>query len=166
MWTEKHPHSAFFSHIWTLSSLCTHDVVAQGFARRVCIKHVHPHVITCLSVCCFLVLSSSSVSRASTLSHSSTCSLSCTSTPMLSRSPSITPNAHPQNKEYCIVTIQNPLAVWKVMQRNAWSGIASWLLKQLSNCTKSQLHALTTINSKRKNWDLVEKCQKCAHRLF
>ena len=42
----------------TLSSLCTHHIVAQGVARRVCIKHVHPHVITCLSVCCFLVLSS------------------------------------------------------------------------------------------------------------
>ena len=44
----------FFS---TLSSLCTHHIVTQGVARRVCIKHVHPHVITCLSVCCFLVLS-------------------------------------------------------------------------------------------------------------
>ena len=52
----------------TLSSLCTHHIVAQGVARCVCIKHVHPHVITCLSVCCFLVLSSSSVSRASTFS--------------------------------------------------------------------------------------------------
>ena len=29
----------FFS---TLSSLCTHHIVAQGVARRVCIKHVHP----------------------------------------------------------------------------------------------------------------------------
>ena len=42
----------FFS---TLSSLCTHHIVAQGVARRLCIKHVHPHVITCLSVCCLLV---------------------------------------------------------------------------------------------------------------
>ena len=63
----------FFS---TLSSLCTHHIVAQGVARRVCIKHVHPDVITCLSVCCFFVLSSSSVSRASTFSLTSTCSLS------------------------------------------------------------------------------------------
>ena len=60
----------------TLSSLCTHHIVAQGVARRVCIKHVHPHLITCRSLCCFLVLSSSSVSRASTFSPSSTCSLS------------------------------------------------------------------------------------------
>ena len=28
----------------TFSSLCTHHIVAQGVARRVCIKHVHPHV--------------------------------------------------------------------------------------------------------------------------
>ena len=63
----------FFS---TLSSLCTHHIVAEGVARRVCIKHVYPHVITCLRVCCFLVLSSSSVSRASTFSLTSTCSLS------------------------------------------------------------------------------------------
>ena len=76
VWTE-HPHSAFFSHICILSSLCTHHIVAQaqGVARRVCIKHVHPHVITCLSVCCFLVLSSSSVSRTPTFSLTSTRSL-------------------------------------------------------------------------------------------
>ena len=57
----------FFS---TLSSLCTHHTVAQGVARRVGIKHVHPHVITCLSVCCFLVLSSSLVSLVPPLSLS------------------------------------------------------------------------------------------------
>ena len=34
-----------------------------------------------------------------------------------------------------------------------------------SNCTKSQLHALTTIISKQKNWDLLENCQKYAHKL-
>ena len=75
VWTE-HPHSAFFSNICTLSSLCTHHIVAQGVAQRVCMKLVQPHVITCLSVCCFLLLSSSSVSRASTFSLTSTCSLS------------------------------------------------------------------------------------------
>ena len=60
----------------TPSSLCTHHIVTQGVARRVCKKHVHPHVIICPSVCCFLALSSSSVSRASTFSLTSTCSLS------------------------------------------------------------------------------------------
>ena len=100
----------FFS---TLSSLCTHHIVAQGVARRVCMSHVHPHVITCLSVCCFLVLSSSSVSRASTFSTSSP---SWTSTPMLSRLPSIRPNAHPQNEEYCPVAIYNPLTGYEPNQ--------------------------------------------------
>ena len=66
------PHE-FFS---APSPLCTHHIVSQGVARRVCVKHVHPHAITFLSVCCFLVLSSSSVSRASTFSLTSTCSLS------------------------------------------------------------------------------------------
>ena len=77
LWTE-HPHR---SHI-------CHHIMAQSVARRVCIKHVHPHVTTCLSVCCFLVLSSSSVSRASTFSLTYT---------------------HPQNEEYCSVAIHNPL---------------------------------------------------------
>ena len=97
----------FFSR--TLSSLCTHHIVAQGVARRVCIKHVHPHVITCLSVFFFIVLSSSSVSRASTFSLTSTCFLFLTSAPIMSRTPSIKPKAHPQNEEYCPVAIYNPL---------------------------------------------------------
>ena len=54
----------FFS---TLSSLCTHHIVAQACLHK---RAFHPHVITCLSFCCFLVLSSSSVSRASSfVSH-------------------------------------------------------------------------------------------------
>ena len=51
------------------------------------------------------------------------------------------------------------------MQRNVWSDIASWRTKQPSNCTKLQLHALMTITSKKKNWDLLEKCQKYALKL-
>ena len=35
--------------------ICTHHIVAQGVARRVCIRDVHPHVIPRLSVWCFLV---------------------------------------------------------------------------------------------------------------
>ena len=45
--------------------------------------------------------------------------------------------------------LHGPVA-WKVMQRNAWKDIASWPTKQLSNRTKSQLHAFMTINSKKK----------------
>ena len=37
--------------------------------------------------------------------------------------------------------------------------------KQLNNDTKSQHHALTTTNS-RKKWDLSENCQKFAHKLL
>ena len=56
--------------------------------------------------------------------------------------------------------------IWKVMQRNVWSDVASWRTKPPSNCTKLQLHVLMTINSRKKNWDLLENCQKDAHRLF
>ena len=37
--------------------------------------------------------------------------------------------------------------------------------KQTSNLTKLQLHALMTIKSKKKNWDLLEICQKYALKL-
>ena len=104
---DRTPSHETFSR--TLSSLCTDHSVAQGVARRVCIKHVHPNVITCLSVCCFFVLYSSSVSRASTFSLTSTCCLFRTSTSMMTRTPSIEPKAHPQNEEYCPVAIYNPL---------------------------------------------------------
>ena len=56
--------------------------------------------------------------------------------------------------------------IWKVLQRNMWSDVASWRTKQPSNCTKLQLHALMTINSNKKNWDLLENCQKYALKLF
>ena len=39
---------------------------------------------------------------------------------------------------------------WKVVQGNAWKDISNWQTKQLNSYTKSQHHALTTINSKRK----------------
>ena len=49
---------------------------------------------------------------------------------------------------------------WKVMQRNAWKDLANLRTKRLNSYTKSQLHVLTTINSKKKKWDLLENCQK------
>ena len=39
---------------------------------------------------------------------------------------------------------------WKVMQRNAWEDIANLRTKQPNSNTKSQHHALTTTNSKKK----------------
>ena len=55
---------------------------------------------------------------------------------------------------------------WKVMQRKVRSHIASWRIKQPSNCTKLQLHALMTTTSKKKNWDLLENCQNSALKIL
>ena len=55
---------------------------------------------------------------------------------------------------------------WKVMQRSAWTDIANWQTKQCNNETKSQHHALTTTNSKKKKWNLLENCVKCARNWF
>ena len=52
------------------------------------------------------------------------------------------------------------------MQRNAWNSVASWLAKRFSNFTKSQLHVLMTINSKKKNWNPLENCRMYALKLF
>ena len=57
------------------------------------------------------------------------------------------------------------LVMCKVMQRNVWSDLASWRIKQLSSFSESQLHALMTINSKKKNWDVLENCEKYALKL-
>ena len=56
--------------------------------------------------------------------------------------------------------------IWKVMQRNALNDIANWRTEHPSNCTKLQLHALMTINLRKKKWDLLENCQKFAHKLY
>ena len=52
------------------------------------------------------------------------------------------------------------------MQRNGWKDITNWRTKQLNSYTKSQHYPLTTVNSRKKKWDLLENCQKFAHRLF
>ena len=51
------------------------------------------------------------------------------------------------------------------MPRNVWNDIVSWRTKRLNNSTKYQLHALTTIISKKNNWNPWENCQKYALRL-
>ena len=58
------------------------------------------------------------------------------------------------------------LMTWKVMQRNAWKDIANWQKKQLNTKTKSQLHVQTTTKSRKRIWDLLENCQKYAHKWF
>ena len=63
-------------------------------------------------------------------------------------------------------TFPHGLMTWKVMQRNALKDIANWRSRQLNSYTKSQHQALTTTNSRKKKWDLLETCQNFAHRLF
>ena len=85
----------------TLSSLCTHHIVTQGAARRVCMK-------TCSSTChhmservlfpCFVFFLC--LSCLYVLSHFYLFSV-LNFNSMMSRTPSIKPNAQPQNEEYC-----------------------------------------------------------------
>ena len=49
--------------------------------------------------------------------------------------------------------------IWKVMPTKAWRDVASLQTNRLNNYTKSQLHVLTTINSKKKREDLLENCE-------
>ena len=71
--------------------------------------HLHViHDVTCLSVGCFLVLSSSSLSRASIFSPKSTSTMS--------KPPSTKSTAHPQNEEYCSVAVHNPLTGYEPNQ--------------------------------------------------
>ena len=63
-------------------------------------------------------------------------------------------------------TFPHGLMIWNVLQRKAWNDIANWRTKQLNNCTKSQVHALTTTNSRIKKWDLLEIGQRFAHKLI
>ena len=56
--------------------------------------------------------------------------------------------------------------IWNVMQRNAWNDTANWRTKRLNNFSKSQLDALPTTNSRKQKWDLLENCQRFAHKLF
>ena len=75
-----------------------------------------------------------------------------------------------QKKNYLVqgnltqTSLHGPM-IWTVMQRNVWSDVENWRTKLSSNCTKSQLHALMTINSKKKNWNLFENCQTYALKL-
>ena len=56
--------------------------------------------------------------------------------------------------------------IWKVMPRNVWNDTVSWQTRRLNNSTKYLLHALMTIISKKKNWNLWENCRKYHLKLF
>ena len=76
----------------------------------------------------------------------------------------IADNYQERQKSYLF---QGKLSVtWKVMPRNVWNDIVNWQTKQLNNFSRSQLHVLTTTNSKKKNWNPWENCQKYALKLF
>ena len=103
---DRTPSHETFSR--TLSSLCTHHRVAQGVARRVCIKHVHmserllfPWFVFFLCLSCLYVLSHFYLLNFNSI---------------MSRTPSIKPKAHPQNEEYCPVAIYNPLTGYEPHQ--------------------------------------------------
>ena len=49
--------------------------------------------------------------------------------------------------------------------KNASNGIANWQTRKWSNFTKFQILAWKIINSSRKNSNLMENCQKFAHKL-
>ena len=57
------------------------------------------------------------------------------------------------------------LLIWKVCEEKRGE-IVNLQTNQFNNYTKSQLHVLTTINSKKKRWDLLGNCQKYAPKLF
>ena len=63
------------------------------------------------------------------------------------------------------VSLRCPMT-WKVMLRNVWNDIVSWQTRRLNNSTKYQFHALMTITSKKKNWNPLKNCQKCALKLL
>ena len=104
----------FFS---TPSPMCTHHIVAHGVARRVCIKHVHPHVITCLSVCCFPCFCLLPLSLVTLRSLSLLLVLySKLQLTTMSSPPSMKPKAHWPNEEYSSVAVYNPLTGYEPNQ--------------------------------------------------
>ena len=56
-------------------------------------------------------------------------------------------------------------ATWKDMLENALKDTASWQTKKWSSCTKFQVLAWMITNSRRKNLNQLENCQKYAHKL-
>ena len=57
------------------------------------------------------------------------------------------------------------LTIWKNMPRNVLKYIVSWQTRRLNNSTKYQFHALMTIISKRKKWNLWENFEKVCSQI-
>ena len=54
---------------------------------------------------------------------------------------------------------------WKDMLKNALSNIVNWHASKWSNCSKFQVFPCMIINSSRKNSNLLQNCQKFAHKV-
>ena len=50
--------------------------------------------------------------------------------------------------------------IWKVMPRNVWNDIVSWLTRRRNNSTRYLLPASMTTTSKKKKQNLLDNCQK------
>ena len=55
---------------------------------------------------------------------------------------------------------------WKDMLRNALNDTVNWQKKKWSDFTKFQIFAWMITNSRKRNLNQWENCQKCAHKLF
>ena len=75
----------------------------------------------------------------------------------------------------CIRSIQGTITpfreigcehIYMVRPRNGLNGIASWPIRQQCSCTKFQCHILMTTNSRKKNWNPQEKCEKFIFIMF
>ena len=60
-------------------------------------------------------------------------------------------------------TFLHGLMMLKVMQRNAWDDIANWREEQINRFAKVATPCLDDHHLKKK-WDLLENCQKYAHK--
>ena len=105
-----------------------HTSHCGSWCRSMCLtKITHAHVITCLSVCCSLTLSSSFLSRASTFSLSLPVLCPAHPHPCGRDRRGIKTTALTHNEEYCPVAIHNPLIASTHVSGGRTGGIVGML---------------------------------------
>ena len=117
-----------------------HHIVAQGVARRVCMKERSSacHHISDRTLSLFAFTSSSlSLSKASTSSLISSSPPSFSSSSMWSKPPNVRSPPHPQNEEYCTLAIHNPLT-------EIGSRFRPLSTKMCGSCTQTQPSTILT----------------------
>ena len=67
----------------------------------------------------------------------------------------------PSKSSYFFMVLWHARSCKEIRGKILWTDV-----KHLNSYTNSQHHALTTINSRKKKWDLSETCQRFAHKLF